>query len=120
LIGELTIGKCDQVHRIFKAIHNPPELSYIIKLISFTAGYIFALSFGLLLNPQIRNAMEKIILLGIAMWFSLGLTDGFPPEQPVRKPNKPHVEMSKHEHIYVKAGIEYISLKAEKSIRKTN
>jgi hypothetical protein len=55
--------------------------------------------------------MEKIILLGIAMWFSIGLTDGFPPEKPVRKPYKPHVEFSKHEHIY---------LKADKNIRKTN
>jgi hypothetical protein len=55
--------------------------------------------------------MEKIILLGIAMWFTFGWADGFPPEQPRRKPDKPHVEMSKHEHIY---------LKADKSVRKTN
>jgi hypothetical protein len=76
------------------------------------AGYIFALSFGLLLNPQIQKAMEKIILLGIAMWFSLGLTDGFPPKFD-RKPFKPHVEFSQHEHPYLK-------LKADKSVRKTN
>jgi hypothetical protein len=94
--------------------------SYITKLISFLAGYIFVLSFGLLFKPPIRKAMEKIILLGIALWFSLGLTDGFPPEKPVRKPFKPHVEMSKHEHIYSKADIQHISLKADKNTRKTN
>jgi hypothetical protein len=116
----MTVRKCDQVHRTFQVIHNLPQVSYIIKLISFTAGYIFALSFGLLLNPQIRKVMEKIILLGIAMWFSFGLTDGFPPEKPVRKPFKPHVEMSKHEHTYVKAEIEHIKFTADKDVRKTN
>jgi hypothetical protein len=116
----MTFRKCDQVHRTFLVIHNLPQVSYIIKLISFTAGYIFALSIGLLLNPQIRKAMEKIILLGIAMWFSFGLTDGFPPERPVRKPFKPHVEMSKHEHTYVKSEIEHIKLTADKGVRKTN
>jgi hypothetical protein len=64
--------------------------------------------------------LEKIILLGIAMWFNFGMTDGFQPEKPVKKPNKPHVEMSKHEHIYLKTDIEHINLKAEKSARKTN
>jgi len=89
-------------------------------LISFTAGYIFILSFGLLLNPQKRNAMEKIILLGIALWFSFGLRDGFPPEKSARKPFKPHIEMSKHEHIYGKADIERIRLTADKGVKKTN
>jgi hypothetical protein len=62
--------------------------------------------------------MEKIILLGIAMWFNFGLMDGLLPEKSVRKPFKPHVEMSKHEHIYGKADIDHINLKADKSIRK--
>jgi hypothetical protein len=75
------------------------------------AGYIFALSFGLLLNPQIRKAMEKIILLGIALWLNFGLADGFPPEKPVMKPFKPHVEFSDHRHPY---------LKADKSVIETN
>jgi hypothetical protein len=101
----------DQVYRTFQVIHTSKGISYIIELISFMAGYIFALLFGLLLNPQKRKAMEKIIFLGIAMWLSLGLTDGFPPERPVRKPFKPHVEFSKHEHPYIKA---------DKSVRKTN
>jgi hypothetical protein len=95
LIGELTVRKCDQVHGAFLVIHNPPELSYIIKLISFPAGYIFALLFNLLLNPLKRKAMEKLILLGIAVWFNFVLSDGFPPPSPVKKPDKQKTEISK-------------------------
>ena len=64
--------------------------------------------------------MEKLIFLGIAFWFNFVLTDGFPPEKPVRRPFKPHVEMSKHEHIYGKADIERIRLTADKGVKKTN
>jgi hypothetical protein len=39
--------------------------------------------------------MEKLILLGIAMWFSFGLTDGFPPPKPIKKPDKQKTEISK-------------------------
>jgi hypothetical protein len=51
--------------------------------------------------------MVKIILLGVAVWFNFLLTDGFLPEKSVRKHFKPHVEMSKHEHIYVKTEIDH-------------
>jgi hypothetical protein len=44
--------------------------------------------------------MEKIILVGIAMWFNFWMTDGFPPQKPVVKPYKPHVEFTEHKHPY--------------------
>jgi len=39
--------------------------------------------------------MEKLILLGIAVWLSFVLTDGFPPQQPSAKPVKKNIEMKK-------------------------
>jgi len=55
--------------------------------------------------------MEKIILLGIALWLNFGLTDRFPPEKPAIKPFKPHVEFSEHRHPY---------LKSDRSVIETN
>jgi hypothetical protein len=41
--------------------------------------------------------MEKIILLGIAVWMNFVLSDGFPPPKPVKKPDKQKTEISKQE-----------------------
>lgn len=38
--------------------------------------------------------MEKIIFLGVAVWLSFVLIDGFPPK-PVRKPHNHSIEISK-------------------------
>ena len=48
-----------------------------------------------MLNLQKQKAMEKIILLGIAVWFNFVLSDGFPPQKPVKKPDKQKTEISK-------------------------
>jgi len=39
--------------------------------------------------------MEKMILLGIAVWFSFVFSDGFQPPKPVKKPDKKKTEISK-------------------------
>jgi hypothetical protein len=41
--------------------------------------------------------MEKIILIGIAVWISFVLSDGFPPQKPVKKPDKQKTEISKQQ-----------------------
>jgi len=86
--------ECDQVYRIFHVIHNRKEISYIIKLISFPPEYIFAMLLFVIVKPPKKIAMEKIILLGIAVWFSYVLSDGFPPK-PVRKPFNQEKEILK-------------------------
>jgi len=45
--------------------------------------------------------MEKIILLAIWIWFSAGVTDGFQPPKPHRKPYNPKSEISKPQSIPV-------------------
>ena len=58
MIGELTVGLCDQGHRPFHVIHNPLGLTYIIKLISFPAGYTFVPSINELLTLK-KNSHGK-------------------------------------------------------------
>jgi hypothetical protein len=45
--------------------------------------------------------MEKLILLGIAMWINFGISGGFQPSKPVKKPDKQKIEISRPDPIPV-------------------